>query len=432
MQTQRIEIQTPKPMEHEGYILIQNASSREAHPVGQGLSIGRDSSCTLRLDDSFISTRHCRIERKAENFLLRDLRSRNGTFLNGTRILEAELHDGDRVHIGNTTLTFNFKRDPSDQLLVLESANPAWNLQLTRLNSIAESELAVLLLGNSGTGKELLAQQIHVKSARRHSPFVSVNCSALGESLVESELFGHLRGSFTGAANDRKGAFETARGGTLFLDEIGDLPLSLQPKLLRALENSEIRPVGSDKTIKTDVRIVAATHANLKAKVMNGEFRSDLYYRLHGVQLTPPDLNDRMEDFERLFYHFAKLYKVGFSFGAIQGLKKHSWPGNIRELKNVVARAKALFPQMQIEEEHLKELLDIVEMKPLISDFETINPNQPREGSLFKELERRLIVERLSVHKGNQRRVAEDLGMPKSTLNDRIKLYQIDPTKYKN
>lgn len=427
MQTQRIEIKKSKPMEHEGYLIIQKESSKETYEIGNALSLGRDSSCGLSITDPYVSLRHCRVERGTESFILRDLRSRNGTILNGTRVLEAQLHDGDRVQLGNTQLFFRFKREEKQNSLVLESKNPFWSLQLSRLTSIAESELPVLLLGNSGTGKELLAQQIHRQSARSQMPFVSVNCSALSESLVESELFGHTRGSFTGATHDRKGAFETARGGTLFLDEIGDLPSSLQPKLLRALENNEIRPVGSDKTIKTDVRIVAATHANLKAKVLNGEFRSDLYYRLQGVQLNPPDLKNRMEDFESLFYHFAKSCRVSFSFDAIQKLKKHAWPGNIRELKNTVARAKALFPGGAITTEHLDELIDSA---PIEIQSVSVKPNH-QGPSLFKELERRLIIERLDTHKGNQRRVAEDLGMPKSTLNDRIRSYQIDPKEFK-
>lgn len=431
MQTHKIEIQHPHPKEHEGYLMLNLGPSRQTHEIGQNLSLGRDQACGLVLNDPFISSRHCRIERREDGFLLRDLRSRNGTLLNGTKVLEAELHDGDRIQLGNTLLVFNLKKDASENLLITESQNPFWNLQLSRLDSIAESELPALLLGNSGTGKELLALQIHRKSSRRHCPFVSVNCSALGESLVESELFGHVRGSFTGATHDRKGAFESARGGTLFLDEVGDLPLSLQPKLLRALENHEIRPVGSDKVIKTDVRIIAATHSNLKAKITRGLFRSDLYYRLHGVQLNPPDLKDRMEDFDRLLYFFARQYKISFSYGAIQKLKEHSWPGNIRELKNVVARAKALLSGEQVQENQLDDLIDRIECDDSI--FAEMTSADSREGgSLFKELERRLILERMAVHKGNQRRVAEDLGMPKSTLNDRIKVYQIDPKKFKS
>lgn len=429
MQTQRIELNSQKPLEHEGYIRIEKASSKETHEISKGLSLGRDSSCSLVLNDPFISLRHCRIERNPDGFLLRDLRSRNGTFLNGAKVLEAQLQDGDRIQLGQTQAHFSFQRESNSLNQVLQSKNSFWSLQLSRLPSISESELPVLLLGDSGTGKELLAEQIHRNSSRRQMPFVSVNCSALSEALVESELFGHKRGSFTGATHDRKGAFEAARGGTLFLDEVGDLPLCLQPKLLRALENNEIRPVGSDKTVRTNVRIVAATHANLKSKVMSGEFRSDLYYRLQGVQLNPPNLKNRMEDFDTLFYQFAKKFRVRFSFDAIEKLKLHPWPGNIRELKNAIARAKALFPDTTIQPEHIDEIIDRID--PL-QEFESQSASRStRSTSLFKDLEKRLILERMNAHNGNQRRVAEELGIPKSTLNDRIKSYQIDPKSFK-
>src|SRR5262249_42048757 len=154
-----------------------------------------------------------------------------------------------------------------------------------------------------------------------------------------------------------KGAFEAARGGSLFLDEVGDLPIELQPKLLRALENKQIRPVGSDRNIDTNVRIIAATHQNLRQKVAEGSFRGDLYFRLHVVQIETPPLKDRMEDFEQLLYHFSKMYRVGFSYAAIAHLKLHSWPGNVRELRNVVARAKAYFSDRQVGVNDIKDLV---------------------------------------------------------------------------
>ena len=197
------------------------------------------------------------------------------------------------------------------------------------LSSVATSSCPVLILGPSGTGKDVLANAIHNSSKKSGAPFISVNCSALTETLVESELFGHTKGSFTDAVSDRKGAFEAARGGTLFLDEIGDLPYSLQAKLLRALENNEIRPVGSDRSIKTDVRIIAATHQNLYNKIRDGEFRADLFYRLNVITIETPALKERIEDFDNLLYSFARQMRVRFSFNAIKTLKKHDWPGNI-------------------------------------------------------------------------------------------------------
>ena len=249
----------------------------------------------------------------------------------------------------------------------------------------------------------------------------------MSENLIESELFGHVRGAYTGATEDRKGAFEAARGGTLFLDEIGDLPLSLQPKLLRALENSEIRPVGSDRSIKTNVRIISATHKNLKQRVMKGEFREDLYHRLNICRVTPPPLVNRMEDFEALLYQFAKEQRVGFSFNAIEMLKNHSWPGNIRELKNVVLRAAAYFPGKRIQTDDIKQLIE-----PIRSE-EDQSTTFVDDGDLppMKEIERNLILSKLQKHFGNQRRVAEELRMPKSTLHDKLKSYRIDPNLFK-
>jgi len=388
-----------------------------AYQIGEFLALGREAECPLNLHDPFVSTRHARIELRAQGYFLRDLRSRNGTFLNGNPIVEAQLFCGDRIRIGHTEFLFTSEKDTKTADIYLKSNNPAWSLELSRLSSIAQSDMPVLLSGPSGSGKEILAQSLHRYSTRAKSPFVSVNCSALTEALVESELFGHVKGSFTGAAGDRKGAFESARGGTLFLDEIGDLPLCLQPKLLRALENCEIRPVGSDKIVQTDIRVIVATHKNLKAQVADGLFREDLYFRLHVVQIQSPALVERLEDFEDLLYIFAKDKRVRFSFTAVDELKKHSWPGNIRELKNAVARARALFPDKQIELEDVPYLIDSIPHSPW---------KDRRKEPAIKSIEREMICDRLLANNGNQRRTASELGLPKSTLHDRIRAFNID------
>lgn len=308
----------------------------------------------------------------------------------------------------------------------MTSRNPAWNAELQSLQSVAQTEFPVLLLGPSGAGKDVLAQALHKHSNRNLAPFISVNCSALTETLIESELFGHIRGSFTGALSDRKGAFESARGGTLFLDEIGDLSYNLQAKLLRALENSEIRPVGSDRIVKTNVRIIAATHQNLFNKIQEGQFRSDLFFRLNVVSVRTPALKDRIEDFDDLLYGFAKQMRVRFSFDAIQRLKSHSWPGNIRELKNLVSRASARFPSEQIDGEKIERLL--YGSTPLVKVAE--NPSR-KQMSVLKEMERQVILKKLQTNNGNQKKTATELGMPKSTLNDRLRQYGINPKDFK-
>lgn len=392
--------------------------------ISDFVTLGKDSSCPLQIPGENVADRHCRLERKEMTYIIRDLRSPLGTFVNDARVVEALLQEGDIIRIGEVELLFTFEKEQPIATFPMKSRNEVWNQELQVLGNVAVTDFPVLILGPSGTGKDVIAQNLHECSHRRSGPFLSVNCSALSETLIESELFGHIKGSFTGAINDRKGAFEAARGGTLFLDEIGDLSYSLQAKLLRALENNEIRPVGADRNVKTDVRIIAATHQNLSDKIREGAFRSDLYFRLNVVTVSPPALALRLEDFDELLYTFAKKMKVRFSFNAIARLKKHPWPGNIRELKNLVTRASALYPRIQIEEMHIEKLLD----KTLITTQEATPVN---DIPVIKEIEKQMILKRLAANKGNQRRTAQDLGMPKSTLHDRLKYYDIDVESFK-
>lgn len=424
METKRMALETPAEIKN-GFLIPCNRPGSRVLQIGEFFMVGRDTSNHLVIHDSFVSSRHARIEQKNGTYVLRDMHSRNGTFLNGSRVSEAYLTPGDRLSFGESSYVFS---ETMSDRPALTSKNPAWAEQLARLPTFASTDFPVLITGPSGSGKEILARAVHGSSPRVRGPFVSINCSALGESLIESELFGHTRGSFTGATHDRKGAFETARTGTLFLDEIGDLPLVLQPKLLRAIENREIRPVGSDRTIETDVRIIAATHKDLPIQVQTGRFREDLYYRLNVCQLHPPALTERPEDFEDLLYHFARQMRVRFSFNAIQKLKDHSWPGNVRELKNTIARASAYFPGKYIQPEDLPGLLDPVRHVPEASLF-LAEAAAGTGGSVIKEIEREMIVSRLIANRGNQKRTAQDLGLPKSTLHDRIRTYSIDLEK---
>jgi DNA-binding NtrC family response regulator len=421
MQTQIVTLNSESFPTH-GYLICVNRKDTPIIELGDFVTIGREPTNTVVLTDPFVSARHARIERRKDRFHARDLQSRNGIAINSARVLEAFLQLNDRVQIGETEFVFAASRI---ETRALSSKNATWNAQLERLPAFAKTPFPILITGPSGSGKEILARKVHELSARKSSAFVSINCSALSESLIESELFGHVRGSFTGASHDRKGAFEAARKGTLFLDEIGDLPLALQPKLLRALENGEIRPLGSDKTIETDVRVVAATHKNLVHAVHEGRFREDLYYRLNVCQITPPALGERLEDFEDLIYSFAKQYRVRFSFSAIAVLKQHSWPGNIRELKNLVARASAYFPGHHIQADDLKAIMKNLSL-PAAEVHYLAESALSARGSVIREIEREMIVRRLIANNGNQRRTAIDLGLPKSTLHDRIRSYSID------
>jgi DNA-binding NtrC family response regulator len=410
----------------------QNDEPKSVTLTSDFTTLGSDASSAIRTEEATSEPRHARIERKTNQnqtqFILRDLRTTKGTFLNGARIIEAILSDGDIISVGLQEFIFSEDRE-AEQIdsPFLKSKNTEYQKTLSSIPRLARSEFPVLLLGPSGTGKDVIANTLHSLSLRREAPFVSVNCSALSESLIESELFGHVKGSYTGATNDRKGAFEAAREGTLFLDEIGELPLHLQAKLLRALENHEIKPVGSDKTITTNVRIISATHQNLKEKVARGAFRADLFYRLNVIQLQIPALEDRKEDFESLIFQFARAMKISFSVKAIEKLKEHSWPGNIRELKNTVCRAAALYRGQRIELEHCEHILDtaIVQINTPSGRPQTQYNHSTSQLPFLKELEREMIMRRLEVNQGNQRRTAADLGMPKSTLHDRLKTYNI-------
>jgi two-component system response regulator GlrR len=227
--------------------------------------------------------------------------------------------------------------------------SPEMEAILSKARLVAASDASVMIFGESGTGKELLARAIHRASPRASQPFVAVNCGAIPEQLLESELFGHVKGAFTGAASDYKGLFQAAGRGTVFLDEIGDMPLPLQVKLLRVLQEKEVRPIGSTQAVKVDVRIISATHRNLEEQIKAGNFREDLYYRLHVVALSLPSLQQRREDIPVLASYFLKNLAArygktlnGFAQDALEVLVKHNWPGNVRELYNVIEQAVAL------------------------------------------------------------------------------------------
>ncbi|MCY4320785.1 MAG: sigma 54-interacting transcriptional regulator [Bdellovibrionaceae bacterium] len=403
------------------FLYWKKKEAMEQTEVKDFLSIGREKHNLLVLDDSFVSRRHARIEKKPDKklYILKDMDSQNGVFLNGSRIQTAILNHNDNIQIGNQQFTFSYERFNHKWKMVCQSKNSAWNKSLSRIPHIANSSAPVLLLGPSGTGKELIAQMIHNYSKRSRALMVSINCSALTESLVESELFGHTRGSYTGSINNRKGAFLTANKGTLFMDEIGDLPISLQPKLLRAIEYKEIKSIGSDLPVQSDVRIISATHQDLNSKIQNNNFRKDLFFRLNVVTIKIPSLSERMEDFEQLFHYFCLQYGVTASSTALKLFKSYHWPGNIRELKNTIERAKALFPS---------EFLD---KEKALSILERLEDEYQKEKKPLWLLEKKSIIQALKTYKGNQTKVSQFLEIPRSSLHDKIKHYQIDVGFYK-
>lgn len=402
--------------------IIFNDSLQE---IDEFFTIGRHPSNNLVFyEDGFVSQKHARIEKRNNKFVIKDLRSKNGTFLNSAQVHEAPLKSNDEVRCGESKFTFkgDLNLDTGVPPEFYESKNQEWQTQLNKVQAFGSSEMPVLVLGPSGTGKELISRALHFNSPRAYGPLVSVNCSAFNAQLIESELFGHLEGSFTGATRNRKGAFQQAKGGTLLLDEIGDLPLDLQPKLLRALENREIRPVGSEKVISTNVRILAATHKSLEEKVQTGEFRQDLYFRLQTLIINAPALKNRMEDFESFLFQFSREYQVRFSPCAIKKLEEYDWPGNIRELKNIVMRASVLFKNSGVDSNNVDQLIGSKPSSLTQEDDFPLQESSNRE-SLVKQVERDLILSTLKSYEGNQRRAAQALGMPKSTLHDKLKRY---------
>jgi len=290
---------------------------------------------------------------------------------------------------------------------------------------VAQSKASVLITGPSGTGKELIAKAIHYESPRKDSPFISVNCGALAETLLESELFGHEKGAFTGAVAMKKGRFELADGGTLFLDEIGDMSFPLQVKLLRILQEMEFERVGGTKTIKVDVRVLSASNRNLKEDVASGVFREDLFYRLNVIHIEVPSLRERMEDVRLLVTHFIGKYggkKIELTPQAWEALYAYSWPGNIRELENVIERAVVLNSGGLID---LKDLpAEFTKAKGDL-DVDRFIPPEALLQSTLEEIEEKLIRRAIKQSGNVQSHAAEQLGITKSLIQHKMKKYNI-------
>src|SRR6478752_530385 len=322
--------------------------------VEDEILIGGADSAQLRLTDPTVSRNHCVIRMTAKGPLLRDLASTNGSRIDGVEVREAYVPRGATLELGHTQVRF----DPLDESVELPLADSErfgrlWgrSTPMRRLfalaGRVAASDVTVLIEGETGTGKDALAEAIHQASPRTAGPLIVVDCGAIPPNLFESELFGHERGAFTGADRARAGAFEEADGGTLFLDEIGELPLPLQPKLLRVLEARELRRIGAAQPRKIDVRVIAATNRDLREEVNRGTFRQDLYFRLEVMRLRVPPLRERPDDIPVLVEHFRSLAKPGaaappFSEETMRSFVAHPWPGNVRELRNAVERLTVL------------------------------------------------------------------------------------------
>ncbi len=306
--------------------------------------------------------------------------------------------------------------------------SPAMQKVYDLLERVSDSEASVLVTGESGTGKELVARALHDCGPRREGPFVAVNCSAVPENLLESELFGHARGAFTDARQDRVGLFTQANGGTLFLDEIGEIPLLVQPKLLRALEERKVRPVGSNNEIDIDVRIVAATNRDLEAAVEEQRFREDLYFRINVIHVDLPPLRSRGTDILSLAQHFLGRYALqagkevqGISPSAAQRLCDYEWPGNVRELRNCLERAVALTRFTDIAVEDLPERVAKYRRSHVV-----VASDDPSELVPMEEVERRYILRVVETVGGNKTMASKILGLDRKTLYRKLERYKLD------
>ncbi len=393
--------------------------------------VGSKEGNTLRLENPTVSRYHFELEPTTAGVLLRDLGSTNGTFVDGYRVREIFLPARAQLKAGEVALAFELLGDDevielsqSDRFADVLGRSPPMRELFSMLERVAAKDLTILIEGESGTGKEKLAEAIHQRSARASGPLVVFDCASVPPSLMESELFGHERGAFTGADGRRIGRFEEAKGGTLFLDELGELPLELQPKLLRVLERREIRRVGGQGVIPVDVRVVAATNRDLAREVNRAAFREDLYYRLAVVRLRVPPLRERTSDIPLLVEHFvrdaldgdaARTREVvaGISETNWQGLLTHPWPGNVRELRNFIERTLAVSGSVDAgdvppsatratassEEDRLTWAIDLA--RPFL---------QARE-ELVGQFETRYLGRMLDAHDGNISRAARAAGL---------------------
>ncbi|HZU81915.1 MAG TPA: sigma 54-interacting transcriptional regulator [Polyangiaceae bacterium] len=312
--------------------------------------LGSAPHCDVIVADQAVSRVHAEIEPRDEGVWIRDLNSRNGTFVEGVRVESASVLHGYTIRVGATEMLVSYAHAehdpveswPSERFGPLVGRSQVMRELFATLARLAPTESSIMITGETGTGKELVARAIHQASMRASGPFIVVDCATLSESLIEAELFGHTKGAFTGAHQNRAGAIETAHGGTVFLDEIGELPIGMQPKLLRVLESSTVRRIGESKHRSVNVRFLTATHRDLLSMVNRGEFREDLYFRLAVLPVRVPSLRERLEDIELLLMHFSESARDWLTPAVLRVLEQRPWRGNVRELRNFAERARAI------------------------------------------------------------------------------------------
>ncbi len=420
-------------------VIVKGADAGKEVSFDAGtLILGTNPDADLRLTDATVSRYHLELQLRSDGIKITDLDSTNGTFHGGTRLGSVTLTGAARLRLGKHT---EIDVTPADEAVAIGpyqgdrfgevlGTSPSMRALFGLLARVSPTEATVLLEGETGTGKEAIAEAIHRASPRADKPFIVVDCGAIPRELIASELFGHVRGAFTGATQAKEGLVEAADGGTLFLDEIGELALDLQPQLLRVLEKREVRRVGETRAARVDIRVIAATHRNLREQVKAAAFREDLYFRLAVVRAVVPPLRSRREDIPLLAHEFAeRLGRGGFALPGplLHQLEAYDWPGNVRELRNVVEQALSLgegrlpFPSAD----------DAAPPPPAppaafgAPDSVLDLPFKEAKGRLVEAFEREYLTHLLARHRGNISRAAQEAGIDRNYVHRLVKKYGI-------
>ncbi len=399
--------------------------------TGLSCSVGSHPSNDLVLEAPQVSRFHCELRLTPRGLLLKDLGSSNGTMLDGVNVIEGYVRPGSRLVLGSVTIEVQLigventiATSERDSFGALVGTSPAMRSIFAQLERAAASDITVLIQGETGTGKEETAAALHASSARAEKPFVVIDCSALPATLLESELFGHERGAFTGAHATRAGAFETADGGTVFLDEVGELPLELQPKLLRVLEAREFRPLGASAPRTTDVRVIAATNRDLRKEINEGRFRADLYFRIAVLRVTMPPLRAHPEDLpliaRRLLQGLAAQpaqIEALLTPAFLASLRAATWPGNVRELRNHLERCLLFSTGLPLDE-----------VAPPAAPPSSVDIGRPLEAERRRHaeaFEREYVRALLAAHRGNVTPAAQAAGVDRAYLYRLIKKHNL-------
>ena len=418
-----------------GRLIAEGRDDAKEIVIGPEPSIvGRDPACQLVIDESGISAMHAELVATARGVRLRDLGSKNGTWVGDLRISEAYLTATTTFFVGRTEIRFQASKAEKIDLPEIEKFGPLYGTStpmrdlFRRLQKGAPTDLTILIQGETGTGKELVAQAVHTASKRKGGPFVVVDCGSIAPTLAEATLFGHERGAFTGATSSRESPFVEANGGTIFLDELGELPLDVQPKLLRALAERRIKPVGSNTYRDFDARVIAATRRDLEANVNAGTFRSDLYFRLAQLRAFVPPLRQRLEDVPGLIRHILEQHGARgawrrVSRPTLDRLLRYDWPGNVRELRNAVAVSLALAEDGESLDIAAAVGLKASKPKGKVVEASAIRAYHDAKRDALNQFERAYFTQLVEATNGNVAEISRRTGLQRTHVRKYLRLH---------